>query len=186
MLRVDEVTFNVDFQPYGSYTLAPCTKADFDFIVSVITDANVKSKDVIKGVEILINDLPCTPIISACRVFLYQYVQAIIGYCDAHFEKYKIPEHLDVPDANMDGEDEEKKEPLRYPLYTYEEYLVREYTGFNFKEIQALDIMTYKFYAAEAYKISVLKRVDGTGTAYLNECYDYMQEMKNFDINDLL
>ena len=185
MLRVEEVTFNVDFQPYGTYNVKPCTKADFDFVVSAIADTK-GSKSVIKGVELLIEEMPCkTPILSACRVFLFNYIKAVQQYCKDNFEKFSIPEHLDVPDA-MNDEDEEKKEPLRYPLYSYEEYLVREYTGFNFKEIQALDILTYKFYAAEAYKVSVLKRVDGTGTAYLNECWDYMKEMQNFDINDLL
>lgn len=185
MLWLEDVTFTVDFQPYGTYNIKPCTKADFDFLVSAIADT-VKSKSVIKGVELLLGELPCkTPIMSACRVFLFNYVTAIQQYCKDNFEKFSIPEHLDLPDANMD-EDEEKKEPLRYPLYTYEEYLVREYTGYNFREIQALDILTYRFYAAEAYKISVLKRVDGTGTAYLNECFDYMQEMKNFNIDDLL
>lgn len=185
MLRLEDITFDVNFEPYGNFRAKPCSKYTYDFVVDVITSARVKSTDILKGVDMLI-ERPCkTPIIGACRVFLYNYITAINNYCKANFEKFAIPEHLDVPEG-MDVEEEEKREPLRYPLYTYEEHLVREYTGFNFKEIQELDILIYKFYAAEAYKVAVLKRVDGTGTAYLNECYDYMKEMQNFDINDLL
>lgn len=187
MIRLEDITFRVSFQPYGVYNLKPCKKSIYDFIVAVITAEKPKSKDIVMGVEMLIDEMPCkTPIIGACRVFLYNYVQAVVDYCKANFSKYMIPEHLDVPDGDINGEGEEKKEPLRYPIYSYEEYMVREYTGYNFKDIQNLDILTYKFYAAEAYKVAVLKRVDGTGTTYLNECYDYMNEMQNFDINDIL
>ncbi len=187
MLRLEDVLFKTNFEPYGTYSLKPCTKATYDFIADVTMSAKPKTSDVVKGVKMLISEMPCKmPIIGSCRVFLYNYVKAVNEYCKAHFEKYAIPEHLDVPEGTMGDEDGEKKEPLRYPLYSYEECLVKDYTGYNFREIQELDILTYKFYAAEAYKVAVLKRVDGTGTTYLNECYDYMKEMQNFNIDDLM
>lgn len=186
MLRLEDITFKVNFEPYGTYDIQPCSKYVYDFVVDVIMSAEAKSSDIVRGVDMLITR-PCkTPILGACRVFLYNYIKNINEYCKAHFEKYAIPEHLNVPEGTMDEDGEEKKEPLRYPLYSYEEYLVKDYTGYNFKEIQGLDILTYKFYAAEAYKVAVLKRVDGTGTTYLNECYDYMKEMQNFNIDDLM
>ena len=187
MIRLEDITFRVSFEPYGIYNLKPCKKNIYDFIVSVITAEKPKSKDIIKGVEMLIDDMPCkTPIIGACRVFLYNYVKTVADYCKANFEKYMIPEHLDVPSGNIDEDGEEKKEPLRFPIYTYGEGMVRDYTGYDFDKIQNLSVLEYKFYEAEAYKISVLKRVDGTGTQFLNECYDYMNEMSKFNIEDLL
>lgn len=181
MIRLEDVTFTVNFEPYGTFSVKPCKKYVYDYIVSVL-NANDKI-GIIEGVKKIV-DLPCNvPIIGACRVFLLNYVTAIQEYCKAHYEKYAIPEHLDVPGSS---EEEEKKEPLRFPIYTYGEGMVRDYTGYDFDKIQNLSVLEYKFYEAEAYKISVLKRVDGTGTQFLNECFDYMNEMSKFNIEDLL
>lgn len=186
MLRLKtDITFCVDFKPYNIYNVKPCKKKDYDFIVSVLSDDNTEAVEIVEGVKLLIPDMPYTiPIIGSCRAFLFNYIKAINEYCRTNFEKFELPQHLEEPITV--STDDDKKEPLRYPIYTYEEHLIHDYTGLSFSEIEDLNILEYKFYAAESYKVSILQRVDGTGTQYLNECYDYMQEMKNFNIDDLL
>ena len=184
MLVIDTITFNVEFAPYGNYNISPCNKSMWDLLILSVNNNNPKM--IIDRVYDLLGDsMPCkTPLIGACRAFIINYISAVDSYCNDNFEKFKIPEHLDFKNANE--EEDEEKEPLRYPIFTFEEYMVKDYTGLNFNQIAELNILQYKYYAADAQKVNILKRVDGTGTQYLNECYDYMNEMKDFNIDDLL
>ena len=176
MIRINCPIFTVSFAPYGNVYVKPCTKILFEDILNALNGKN--SREIYRCTESVIgkNNMPCRmPLSVSCRAFLQRYLRALDDYCEKNMDYLKMPERLEF------GEEEKPK--LKMPISTYEESMVHDYTGLSFSEIGELDILNYRFYLIEAYKVSILKRADGTGTEYLNECYNYMHQIDDdFDI----
>lgn len=160
--------FTVSFAPYGDVRVKPCSKDIFEGVILALRNVDIDA--IVSYTSAIIEEMPCSkPLVSSCRAFLNRYLDALNDYCENEIDLLRLPERLEF------GTDEKPK--LLMPIHTFEEYLVHSHTGLNFNEIGKLDILTYRFYAAEALKINILKRADGTGTEYLNECYKYMHQI---------
>lgn len=168
MLRIAIPKLTVSFAPYGDVHVRVCSKNLFDTIINVLSGSD--DSEVLSCTSATIVNMPCRkPLISSCRAYLQRYIDAICDYCDENVDLLKVPERLEF--------DTEEKPKLKMPIFTFEENLVHCHTGLSFNEIGNLDIFTYRFYVAEACKLSILRRIDGTGTEYLNDCYNYAHQI---------
>ncbi len=155
----EKPVFPVTLPPVGIINVPVCSKHTWDVI-------NIaRSGREIKRAAYLLAEIPeDMPIQSLCE-FVSGYIKAVNDYCEDFADIYGIP---DKPDFEHDEEE------TKLPVLTFGERIVREHTGFDFDRINELDILDYKLLLADACKIKILGRSDGSGKAYLNECWEFM------------
>ncbi|MCM1523820.1 MAG: hypothetical protein NC120_05120 [Ruminococcus sp.] len=171
MLKADTPKIIAGLQPYGDVDCNICSVEMWEAVIKAL-QYNIADK-MLHITAALIKEMPCKMLLkSSCKAFLLNYVKAVNNYCENNIDMYMQPECCE-----FDFEKNEADEKLLMPVFTYEEHTVAEYTGLSFKEISQLDIFTYRLYLADALKVNILKRADGTGKEYLNKCYRYMHQI---------
>lgn len=155
----EKPVFPVILPPVGVLEVPVCSKHTWDVIGIARSDREIKRA---AG---LLADIPEGMPAVSLRAFVDGYIKAVNEYCDAAVDIYGIP---DKPDFEHDEEE------TRLPVLTFGEHIVREHTGFDFDRINELDILDYKLLLADACKLKILGRSDGSGKQYLNECWEYM------------
>lgn len=179
MLKAELPRIAAGFEPYGDVDCNICSVELWEQMSKALCFDN--AAEYLRITAAVIKDMPCRmPLVSSCRAFLRNYVKAIENYCDANIDMLKPPELVEF-DFDFDKKDP-NNDKLLMPVFTYDEHLVSRYTGLSFNEIAGLDIITYRLYLADALKVNILKRADGTGTEYLNKCYRYMHQIDD-DLN---
>lgn len=173
MLKAELPRIVAGFEPYGDVDCNVCSVEMWEQLSKALCLDD--AAEYLRITATVIKDIPCRmPLKSSCKVFLQNYVKAIENYCDVNMDMLKPPELVEF---DFDFETKKNDTKLLMPVFTYDEHLVSSYTGLTFKEISELDIITYRLYLADALKVNILKRADGTGTEYLNKCYRYMHQI---------
>lgn len=154
---------------FGMIGIPICSKADWDFLIYAV--ALKQQKTLSEAVRRLGLQLPEHTPQKLLESILVQYRDAVEEYCESNMDIFNIPENLDFDTMN--------EEKLKLPILTFGESMVREHTGFDFEKINQLDILDYRMLLADAMKLKMLRRADGKGKEYLNECYNCMHKISN-------
>ncbi|MCM1525561.1 MAG: hypothetical protein NC120_14035 [Ruminococcus sp.] len=163
----EKPVFKISVPPLGVKSVPICSKGIWDrLLMSAVSDSE---KDIRKSAEAL-SDFPENVPVSLLKKFICDYRESVEAYCEMNKDIFMIPEK---PDFENDDE------KIRLPVITFCENIVAEYTGFDFDRINELDILDYRMLLADACKLKILRRADGEGKKYLNECYDYMHRNSN-------
>ena len=159
--------FNIPLPPKAVYSVGSCCKGDYDKIVLAVATA-AGSGVYQQLTEKLLGKKPKAATDVGCYVFLKKYRETLDKYMDGNIDFMRIPEKPDF------GKDDNKA--VKFPIATCGERFVAEHTGLNFIEINQLDIIEYRLFLADAVKMRILRREDGKGGEYLNECYNFMHK----------
>lgn len=158
--------FIIPCPPLGAARVRVCSKRIWD-IITVISKGFGSPAQIREAVKEIAPEINAELLGITCGMaFLKTYRDTLEEYMNRNKDYFGFPEKLD-----FDAMNEEK---CRLPVMTYGENLVHMHTGFNFAEIQELDILDYRLLFADAVKLRILSRPDGEGKKYLNDCYDYM------------
>lgn len=113
--------------------------------------------------DIIIGELP--PFIrSTLTIFIQKYI--------AELEKYR-DDNCDILRVPVDGSEPEKK--CRLSVSTFYDHCVKEYSGFDFSEINELNIIDYWLLLADSVKLMALQNKKDPED-YLNGCWCYMHD----------
>lgn len=164
----EKPVFKIDVPPLGVKSVPICSKGIWDQLV--LSAESDSERDIRRSAEAL-SDFPDHVPVSVLKKFICNYKEIVEKYCDIYKDIFMIPEKPD-----FESDDNEK---IRLPVITFGESVVAEYTGFDFDRINELDILDYRMLLADACKLKILRRADGEGKKYLNECYDYMHQNSN-------
>lgn len=163
----EKPVFKIPLIPVGMMSVPVCSKGIWD---ALIFSRCGKGEMLRKTAKALCKDIPDNMPLSSLREFADRYIDCVNEYCKANCDFFSLPEKPDF---------EHDEEPLKLPVLTTGENLVKEHTGFDFDRINELDILDYRTLLADACKLRILRRADGKGREYLNECYDFMHKNSN-------
>ena len=154
--------FNVPLPPVGRIRVPVCSKSVWDTLIISLSG----NDDMLRmAAKLLFANIPDDMPAASLREFTEGYISGIEEYCKENADIFMIPEKPDF---------EHDEVPLKLPIMTFGESVVKEHTGFDFDRISELDILDYRMLLADACKLRMLRRADGKGREYLNECYDFM------------
>lgn len=161
--------FHIPALPYGYIDVGVCSKAQWDRLKAASTAGDtVTLAAVLSQLGV---DLPGSAPDMLTESISEAYIMAVEEYCEQHKDIFGIPEKPDF--ENDEGEE------LKLPVVTFGERLVYEHSGLDFFQINSLDILDYRMLLADSVKVKCLRREDGKGKEYLNECYDFMHRISN-------
>lgn len=161
--------FHIPALPYGFIDVGVCSKAQWDRLKAASTAGDTAVLSAVLS-HMGVNLPDSTPSMLT-EGFAEAYIKAVEAYCERYTDIFGIPEKPDF--ENDEGE------ALKLPVMTFGERLVYEHSGLDFFQISCLDILDYRMLLADAVKVKCLRREDGKGKEYLNECYDFMHRISN-------
>lgn len=164
----DKPIFKINLRPYGIISVPVCSKSTWDTLIYAMSTLN-RTK-LYEAAKALYPDLPENIPDVSVIVFLDEYMDQVEEYCKINIDIFGIPEKPDF---------DKTEEKLKLPIITYNTHIVQEYTGLDFERINELDILDFRMLLADAVKVIILRRADGKGTEYLNECYNFMHKISN-------
>lgn len=156
-------SFLLPLPPLGYIRAEVCSKGTFEQLKIGVNSEKIFSEIAADVPSELINDV-------TKKAFISSYIDAVEDYIKSNSDIFEIP-HKDDFESNS--------ECLKLPVPTYSERLVYEHTGLNFAEINELNYLEYRLLLADAIKVRILRREDGKGTEYLNECYECMHHISD-------
>jgi len=155
-------SFVLSCPPLGNIRAEVCRKCTYERV-----RAGSISDDIISEIA----DIPPELVNDVTKkAFISSYIDAVEDYIKSNSDIFEIP-------RKDDFESESDSERLKLPVPTYSERLVYEHTGLNFAQINELNYLEYRMLLADAVKVRILRREDGKGVEYLNECYDCMHQI---------
>lgn len=161
-----EPTFRLTVLPFGVFNIPTCSKACWDKLCeSLDLNDGAGLTEVLKG---LIPKLPESTPMSIKQRIGTDYREKVEEYCEQLKDLYEVPSKVDF---------EHDDKPIKLPITTYGESIVKDHTGFNFDEIDKLSVLEYRMLLADAVKLRILRRSDGKGAEYLQECYNSMHQI---------
>ena len=150
------------------YSVGTCDKSTYDKIVLAVSAGVSTNETYFELAERIIGKRPRLATAAGCCAFLRRYREMLDDYIDGSIDFMRIPEKPDFGKS--------KTQEVKFPISTCGERFVMEHTGLNFIEIGELDIIEYRLFLADAVKMRILRREDGKGGEYLNECYNFMHK----------
>lgn len=156
-------SFALSCPPLGYIRAEVCRKRTFEQLKIGGNSEEFFSEIAVDFPPGLINDV-------TKKAFISSYIDAVEDYIKNNSDIFEIPHKDDF---------ESDSECLKLPVPTYSERLVYEHTGLNFSEINELNYLEYRLLLAGAVKVRILRREDGKGTEYLNECYECMHKISD-------
>ncbi len=157
--------------PAGKAEARICRKITWDRICILLSKGLFRKAGAAEAVKEISPDIdPRLLGMIGCEKFLRSYKEAVENFIEDNMNVYKVPYK-----ADFEGNDTE----IKLHFFTYGERLVHEHSGLSFTEINELDYLDYRMLLADAAKIKILRRKDGKGVEYLNECYDCMHRISD-------